>query len=220
MLPAALVLGAGFASLAGLVAAGSLSGVDAYVLRHWTQSLTPARAAHEPALAGALVPFYGLDHPSGLDFATAGVTLPGYILVSCALVAGGVWLLARRGLAGEAATWAAVFVAGNVVEVVSKHLLTRPPLRAPSPGGLVHVVALDASYPSGHALRIVLVAALVVRLRPRLWPAAVLWVAAAAALLVASRAHTVTDVAGGMLLAGFLLACVRALPEHAVTRPA
>lgn len=208
----ALVLGSGFAALAGLVATGSVSGVDAYVVRHWMPGLSPADAAGEASLTGALVPFYGLHGPSALDLATPIVTLPAYVLVSTALLAGGLWLLARRESIAAAAPWAVAFVAGNVVEVVSKALLARPDLTQPTAAGLVHLSVFDSSYPSGHALRACLVAALAVRLWPRVWPPAALWVAAGLVLLVAAGAHTLTDVAGGALLAGFLVAAVGARP--------
>jgi membrane-associated phospholipid phosphatase len=70
----------------------------------------------------------------------------------------------------------------------------------------IHVRGFDQSYPSGHTLRTALVAATAWRLRPRLAPLLALWLAAAAALLVAGGWHVPSDVAGGLLLAGFLVA--------------
>jgi hypothetical protein len=83
----AAAFGAGFATLAGLVAAGSVSGLDAYLVEHWTPSATSAEAAQEPSLVDALVPFYGLDDASALEVVTTVVSLPGFVVVSTALFA-------------------------------------------------------------------------------------------------------------------------------------
>jgi membrane-associated phospholipid phosphatase len=200
----ALVLGSGFAALAVLVADGTLSGIDHYAAVHWMPEPSHELASHSASLVGALLPFWGLSSPTALELAATVVTLPAYVLVAVALYAAGLWALARRGSVACAAAWAAAFVAGNVVEVISKAALTRPAVLV----GPLHVVAFDASYPSGHALRACLLAALVVRLRPGLWPAAAVWAAGTCVLLVAGGAHTVTDVVGGALLAGFLVALV------------
>ncbi len=206
MIAAALLLGAGFAVLAGFVAAGTADGLDRYAVHHWMPGLEPAAASENASLVGALVPFYGMRSWDGLDLAATVVTLPAYILVSSVLFAFGLRVLWCRGSAVEAALWAAVFVGANAAEVVSKALLTRPALRADG----AHLVAFDSSYPSGHALRTCLVAALVVRLWPRAWAPVALWTAASLALLVAAGVHTVTDVIGGMLLAAFGVALVPA----------
>jgi membrane-associated phospholipid phosphatase len=126
-------------------------------------------------------------------------------------------VLARRGALVEAALWAATFLAANLAEVVSKGLLTRPPLAQRQADHLVHLVSFDASYPSGHALRTCLIAALVLRLWPRAWPPTVAWAGASLVLLVAAGVHTVTDVVGGALLAGLAVALVLTGQERLVS---
>jgi membrane-associated phospholipid phosphatase len=200
----ALLFGSGFAALAVLVADGSLSGVDHYAAVHWMPAPSHELASHSASLVGAILPGWGLSSPTAVELAATVVTLPAYVLVAAAVYAAGLWVLARRESVACAAAWAAAFVAGNLVEVISKAALTRPAVVV----GPVHVVAFDASYPSGHALRACLLAALAVRLRPHLWPAAAAWAAGTCVLLVAGGAHTVTDVVGGVLLAGFLVALV------------
>ncbi|HZC30218.1 MAG TPA: hypothetical protein VE261_01790, partial [Gaiellaceae bacterium] len=83
---------------------------------------------------------------------------------------------------------------GNVVEELCKLTLTRPALYH----GGIHLVAFDHSYPSGHTIRAVVLAAA--------WPPARPWAVAAIAMLEIGGFHVPTDIAGGLLLAAALLA--------------
>ena len=133
------------------------------------------------------------------------VTLPAAAVPSL-LIAGAGWLvLWRRGRRRAAVVWAAAWVAGTAIEVLTKGALTRPPLYAHG----LHLVGFDSSYPSGHTIRIVLVAATIAVA----WPAARIWVAvwAVCAVVLTELAgyHTPSDVAGGLVLAALLVELAR-----------
>jgi membrane-associated phospholipid phosphatase len=143
-----------------------------------------------PTLLESLVPlFHAAFHPAGVAVAQI-VTLPGQVIVSLLLVLAAAWRTRRP-------TWPAAWVLAVAVEVVFRHTLTRPPLYQHG----VHLVAFDASWPSGHALRCALVAAALAMAWPRLRLLLGLWLAAAVVLLQLAGFHTPTDIVGGLLLA-------------------
>jgi membrane-associated phospholipid phosphatase len=205
----ALVFGASFTALALLVSEGQLDGIDAYATHHLMPGLGPSDDLS--VFVGSLVPFIRAsvrDGAATVRLIADIVTLPAYISVSALLFAAGLVLLWRRGRRLDAYAWGAAFVAGNVVEVVGKRLLEKPALFMSSGE---HVPAFDTSYPSGHAIRGLLVAGLAVTLWPRALPYAVAWSAAGLVMLDVAGFHTPSDIVGGALLAGFLvaLACRR-----------
>jgi membrane-associated phospholipid phosphatase len=101
---------------------------------------------------------------------------------------------------------AAALLAAVAVEVVCKELLVRPRLHQ----GSFHIVAFNSSFPSGHTLRTVIVAAAVAWAWPRLRAAAVVWAVAGIVLLELAGWHTPTDVLGGLLLGLLALLGARA----------
>jgi membrane-associated phospholipid phosphatase len=133
------------------------------------------------------------------------VTLPAAVLPSLAIVAACWIVLWRRGRHRSAVVWAAAWVAGTAIEVLTKSVLTRPPLFSHG----AHLVGLDASFPSGHTIRIVLVAATVAVVWPaaRVWAAA--WAVCAVVLTELAGFHTPSDVAGGLVLAALLVELAR-----------
>jgi undecaprenyl-diphosphatase len=114
-------------------------------------------------------------------------------------------VLWRRGRRRVAVVWAAAWIAGTVVELLTKDTLTRPPLFQHG----LHLVGFDASYPSGHTIRTVILAATVAVV----WPKARLWVAGWAVVAIAltelAGFHTPSDIAGGLLLAALLVELAR-----------
>ena len=130
----------------------------------------------------SLVPLLGAHWDTWLGSIADIVTLPASFLVSLAIVAWRSRLLAVALLAAVA------------VEVVCKELIDRPALY----DGAFHISAFDSSFPSGHTLRTVLVAAAV-------WPLlrgwAVAWAVASIVSLQLAGWHTPTDILGGVLLA-------------------
>jgi membrane-associated phospholipid phosphatase len=174
------LLAIAFATIAALVAAGVLTRFDQWGVDH----LMPGAdfRARQSTFAESLVPLLGAHWETWLGGIANIVTLPASFLLSLAIVAWRSRLLALALLAAVA------------VEVVCKELLERPALY----DGAFHIGAFDSSFPSGHSLRTVLVAA-------ALWPLlrgwAVAWAVASIVLLQLAGWHTPTDIAGGVLLA-------------------
>ena len=184
----AVVLAVAYATLAVLVAAGVFTGVDQWAVEH----LMPSASFHHgrPGWLEAAVPLLHQRFDSPLAVAADIVTLPAAALVSLAIVVAA----SRVAGLGLVAAWAA----GSAVELLCKHVLVRPALY----DGTFHVAAFDSSFPSGHALRAVLVGCAVTRMWPRARGAAIVWVAASVVLLQLAGWHTPTDLAGGLLLGG------------------
>jgi membrane-associated phospholipid phosphatase len=200
---AALLLAAAYAALALLVAAGTLTGLDQWAV----DSLMPGGpgTGGPPTLLEALVPLYHALWSRPLDVVANVVTLPAQALVSSAVAGVCCLILLRRGRRRTALAWAAAWLAGNGVEVLCKSVLARPLLHR---HGLA-LTAFESSFPSGHTLRAVLLAAAAATVRPgaRLWLAA--WAAATVVLLEADGLHVPSDLAGGLLLAGLAVVLVR-----------
>lgn len=202
-------LAAGFAALALAVAySGSVHRADEWAVRHAMPGLSPRGRA--PSAIASAVPFrhVSLHGRALIRTATDLWTLPASPLVSAVLFGGGCLLLLRRGARGAAVVWAVVWLVGNAIEALTKHALERPALYAVDRGTRIHVLGFDHSYPSGHALRAVLLAGLVAVLWRRLGVAAAVWAAAALPLLLVAGFHTPSDLVGGALLAVLLLALV------------
>jgi len=181
-------LAVAYATLAALVAAGAFTRLDQWGVAH----LMPS-SSFRHAQAGwleAVVPLLHQRFDSPLAVAADVVTLPAGALVSLAIVLAA----ARVAGAGLVAAW----VFGTAVELLCKHVLVRPALY----DGTFHVAAFDSSFPSGHALRAVLVGFAVATVWPRTRPLAVAWVVASVVLLQLAGWHTPTDLVGGLLLGG------------------
>ncbi len=173
---------AAYAALAVIVAAGATTGVDQWAVDH---TMPFARfGGGSPTLLESLVPLLHAGW-SSLGGAIANVvTVPGQFLVSLLILV----VLRRWMLVG---VWAAM----NVVEVVCKHLLARHPVFHHG----LHLVAFDHSFPSGHTLRTVLVAAAFARW----WSWA--WAVVSIVFVELAGYHVPTDIAGALLLAVVLL---------------
>jgi hypothetical protein len=171
---AVAALAAAFFALAGLVVAGALQRLDQYAIAHWMPGFTPS----EPRL----VDWRGLVQPFRLDTpwwhkALELWTYPASFVVSGLLVAGLCVFLWRRGQTRAAVLWAAAWVAGNAIELLGKETLDRPTLHWAHNGVRIAIPSFHDSFPSGHTIRGLLVAALVVYLwRRALWPAVVWFV--------------------------------------------
>lgn len=199
----AAALAAGFAALAVLVATGALGGIDQWAVDH----LMPGRPGTQPesTLTEAVVPLLHASWSPALDIVGNIVTLPAQVVISSLLAGACCLLLRRRDRRRAAIAWGAAWIAGNAVEVLCKSTLDRPLLHA----GAVALTGLRSSYPSGHTLRAILLAAIVTTV----WPAArrwvFLWAAATLALLELDGFHVPSDIAGGLLLAVLLILLAR-----------
>ena len=198
---AAAIVGAGaaFGVLAGLVVAGSLTRLDQYAVDHWMPGFSPA-PRESPLLSSGLYKPFSLGIPLWEKLLELW-TWPASVAVSVVLLGLGAWLLARRGRPEAGLIWIGAWSAANLLEVIGKWALDRPPLYVVEHGGVsVHVIGFDTSFPSGHATRGVVVAALAAYLWPRLRWAAAVWILLTLPFLVVIAAHTPTDVAGGALV--------------------
>jgi membrane-associated phospholipid phosphatase len=188
----AFVLAALFAALAGLVAAGSFAGLDQWAVDH---AMPGGRFhARQTRLVDSLLPLARSHWRGGWAIAVNLVVLPAGAVVSLAILT-----LLRQWLL------AAICAAADLVELLCKHTLTRPALYA----GRFHIAPFDSSFPSGHALRTVIVAAALVSWRRRLSPLVAVWACASVALLLLAGWHTPTDLAGGLLLGALALLGLR-----------
>jgi membrane-associated phospholipid phosphatase len=188
-------LAAAYAALAVLVAAGATNGLDQWSIDHVMPGLGDASVA--PTKLEAVVPLLHVGWNTPLVALGNVVTLPAQALVSSALAAACWIVLARRGRTHAALAWMVAWIAGNAIEVLCKSVLSRPLLHHDGQP----LWAFQSSWPSGHTLRSVLLAATVAAVWPRAsrWVAA--WAVASLVLLEVDGFHVPTDIAGGLLLA-------------------
>ena len=199
---------AAFAALAGLVSAGDLTGADRWAMAH---AMPEAHfTGGKTTLVEAVVPLWGSSWHTAVAVVTNIVTVPAAFLVACAIVAVSCLALRNR----DAVLLAGAFIAGNVVEEITKETLTRPPLYAHG----LHVAAFDNSFPSGHTIRTVLVAVAVAAAWPRIAAWALAWAFGSIAMIELGAPHVPSDIAGGLLLAGALLATTWALRSGSASR--
>jgi membrane-associated phospholipid phosphatase len=188
----------GFAALATLVADGLLNPLDQWACNH-LMPLAGAPVGGPPSFLESVIPLYHAAwHPVGAAV-TQIVTLPGQVVVSFVIVAAVAWKL-------RAPEWVAAWAAATGVEFALRHLLVRPALLRDG----IHVTAYDSSWPSGHALRCAIVAAVLLAFWPHAKTALAVWLVACAVLLELAGFHTPTDVAGGLLLAALAGSAVAA----------
>jgi membrane-associated phospholipid phosphatase len=193
-------LAAVYAALAVLVATGALSGVDQWAVDHLMRVVG---SGESPSLAEAAVPLLHAGWHSSVSVAANIVTVPAQAFVSLAIV-----LALRR------PKWLAAWLAGNAIEVLCKHVIVRPPLYGPHG----HLFGFDSSFPSGHALRAVIVALALGAAWPRVRPLLAAWVVASLVLLVAGGHHVPSDIAGGVVLAGFVVGALALFPRGGAAR--
>ncbi len=207
-----------FVALGVLVAAGVTQPFDGYAVRH----LMPGLGAdfQKPSLPGRLIPFVGeaQRHADAFQHAIRVISFPASGLPSLVLFTSACFLLWRRGEGSRALAWAAVLVGAIGTELICEALVRHEPFLLVSPYGTVREVTYANSYPSGHAVRATLLAALAGRLSPRVLPYFLVWTAVVVVGLELAAAHTPTDILGGLLLAGFLLSSAT-LASRVLSRP-
>src|SRR6266404_6285594 len=183
---------AALAVLTALMLGGFLTGFDEWGLDHVMPALDPT--AH----GNGIVTSKGLWRPFPLDVpwwqkALDVYTYPGSALVSAMLMALACVVLVHRGQRLPALVWLGAWLAGSGIELVGKHLLTRPSLYWTNGRLRLHVVPFANSYPSGHTVRSVVIAAIIAYVWRRARLPAFAWLAFVPVCLVAVAAHTITD---------------------------
>ncbi|HEY8315577.1 MAG TPA: phosphatase PAP2 family protein [Gaiellaceae bacterium] len=182
-----------FAALAGLVAAGSFTRIDQWAVDH---AMPGGSFHHTPGpLINGLVPLLHAGWGTPYAIAANIITLPASFLIALAIV-----FACSRVLA-------AALVAAVAVEVLCKEVLDRPALYDHA----FHISAFDSSFPSGHALRTMLVAGALAWKWPRARLAAAPWALVSVGLLELAGWHTPSDLAPGVVLAGLALLGARRL---------
>ena len=166
---------------------GAFTRADQWAVDH----LMPGASFHHAhgGLLNGLVPL--LHSRWGSPYAVAAniITLPASFLLSL-----GIAFACSR-------AFGLALVAAVAVEVLCKELLTRPALH----DGSFHIGTFDSSFPSGHALRTVIVATAIASVWPRSGRFAAAWAIGSIALLLLAGWHTPTDLAGGVLLGGLVV---------------
>jgi membrane-associated phospholipid phosphatase len=195
---AVLLLAGAYAALAALFAVGAFRRFDQWAV---DELMPGSEFWHvESGLADSIVPLRHLRWDNGWAIAVNLVTLPAALVVSVVLAA----LLSRR--------LAVVLLAAVAVEVICKTVIDGPALFHNGS----HIAAFDSSFPSGHALRTVILAGAVAVAVPQLRALAVAWAVASIVLLELAGWHTPTDLAGGVVLG--LLALLGAYGAGALRR--
>lgn len=139
-----------------------------------------------------------------LDFLSEAFSLAGGVFLTTGLALGAIAVLYLRGRRVLAVRLAVAFAAATLVEVALKLFLPVPPLPLEylRSGGEDLIIQLPNPYPSGHVLRSVFLAGVLVLLRPTraAWTAAGAFVLAMAVTRIYLGVHWASDVLGGALL--------------------
>jgi membrane-associated phospholipid phosphatase len=204
--------------LSALVEAGAFSTIDQFSADHLMPWLVPGNSSGLSA-EGFYRPF-PLHSPNTIKLLDAW-TYPCSVLVSALIVSAAGAVLWRRHGIGAGLAPAVAWVLANGIEVFGKSVLTKPDVFGTADGQRVHVVPYDASFPSGHMTRGVVVAWSLALVWRRAAPWLALWAALVGPALVLNSAHTVTDVLGGALVGLLAVAAMHplAVASHVVRAP-
>ncbi|HLX18822.1 MAG TPA: phosphatase PAP2 family protein [Gaiellaceae bacterium] len=199
---AALFTIAGFGGATAAVHFGVFKSLDQWSIDHLMPWLSLER--HRETFLSEILPFTKYtprsEIPAELWLYPASVLVSGLVTAACC------FRLWRSSLRLPAFGWASAWLIGNAIEVVAKATVRRPTPHL----GFAQLPTFVNSFPSGHAIRALLLVAVIATVLPRLrWPAAV-WLAASLVLLVITNAHLPSDLIGAAFVgAGLSLACLR-----------
>jgi membrane-associated phospholipid phosphatase len=182
-----------YAALAVLVATGALNGIDQWAIDHLMLHVGGGDA---PSLFESAVPLLHSGWSSWVSALTNVVTLPGQSVISLLIL-----------LAVRDPRWLLAWVMGTGIELLSKAVIVRPPLYGPEG----HIAGFDSSFPSGHTIRILFVAAALATVWPRARPLLAAWAITALAFLELGGHHVPSDIAGGIVLAAFVVGALALL---------
>ena len=139
----AVLVGAAFLALAGLVWAGALSGLDNHAIHHWMPWAQPPGRHELVHLRAVFLP----ETRSTLGGTLVGLwTYPASPFISLVVVLLCARFLERRAAVAVVALW----VVANAIELTGKLTITRPS---------IDVANLRDSFPSGHTVRALVLAA-------------------------------------------------------------
>jgi membrane-associated phospholipid phosphatase len=200
------------AVVTALVLGGVLTGLDEWGLDHVMPALDPTSPGN------GIVTSHGLWRPFSLDIpwwqkALDLYTYPGSVFASGLVLVIACVVLVRRAHRWPALVWMGAWVAGSGIELVGKYVLTRPALYWTDGRARLHVAPFHNSYPSGHTVRSVVIAAIIAYVWRRARVLVAVWLAFVPVCLVIVAAHTITDVTGGLLLGALIV-----LVAHAMIR--
>jgi membrane-associated phospholipid phosphatase len=195
-----------FCVLGSLVLLGQLAAVDGYAVRHLMPFRSNDQGGSSPL--GTLLSYHDFRFHPGRILRLPASALLSTVLV--ALVCLGLWWRGRRRLA---LLWGAAFAVGNIVELGSKLVVTKPLFYIVSQGETMPV-GFRHSFPSGHVLRGVLLVAAAMALWPSLRLLFLIWAVAVVVTLELDGIHTPSDLAGGLLLAAALILGVLAVESE------
>jgi len=197
-------------ALAVAVDAGKVAGFDQWSVTQ-LMPLQDHPTGEPSALDRATSPLAAVERPtnSALTRSLFAVTVPFAPLPAVLLAGAGAFVLVIRGRRRAAAAWCGALAAALIVEAAFKHVVERPLVyKIDSSTHLARPAdTLNRSFPSGHAVRAVVLAGLVLELAPGLASIAFAAAGITSALTVVLSMHTPTDVSGGLLL-GFILLAV------------
>ena len=187
-----------FCLLAGLVAGGELSAIDTYAV-HRLMPFGAGIGHTQTSLFERLVAYKGDQFHLG-----QALRLPASVLGSVAATIVGCSILWRRGRRSLAVLSLTALFLENVVETVGKLLIAKPPIYV-STNGSPLLVGFRHSFPSGHAARAAIVAAVAAFVWRRVWPLFAAWVVVVVVSAELDAIHTPSDLAGGLLLSSALI---------------
>ena len=191
----ALVVAAGSSGaavvLTMLVRSGRFARFDQHSVSHWMPWLEPTPTT---GLHGLVAPE---TRQATWGTVVALGTFPASVVVSGSLVLAVVVLLWLRGRRRSSIVLADIWIAANVIELLGKHLVTRPTLHETTWGYHGVLGGLRDSLPSGHVIRALVLATALAALE-RAGRLAYLWALAVPVGVVTIGDHTPTDAAVGL----------------------
>ena len=179
------------AATIALVSSGALSFADRYAVAHLMPWFEPH---HHPFVTLSSLTLPAVHGPVG-DVVLGLWTYPAAFVPSAVLVV----LCARLLPVRDGVVMCALWLAGNAIELGGKLTVSRPELFK----GGIHAAAFDSSFPSGHTIRSLVVAASFT-LAWRWGYVAYLWAIGVLGALVVTGAHTPTDVVAGVCVGAVL----------------
>lgn len=206
----AAALAAAFAILTLAVAAHALRPVDRYALDH----LQPFRSASVADTIAPSEPGHAIrpilrGERSLLQSVAAIAFAPADSLSVLVLAAGAAVVLRRRGRRWRVAgVWLGAVVVGLAIEGSGKLIVPQIPF---APTSTILGVTIEGTYPSGHTIRSVVLAAMIAGLWPRTRILAAGWVVFVTAVLELGGLHVPSDIGGGFLVGGALACAALAL---------